>query len=194
MRAYVFWHYPFAEVNTQDYERALLNFQSHLTGTPPEGMRGCTSYRTSKIPWLNDREGYEDWYFVDSSAVLDSLNEAAVKPERSEVHTAAASKMEFGRGGLYYLLFGNGQSLDGSTVTWLKRPRGIRYEEPLKEMAKESRGFLSCWRVQMVLGPADEFAVVGTSDLHLAVPEHWQARTIKRTILAKPPDVLRRSA
>jgi hypothetical protein len=36
----------------------------------------------------------------------------------------------------------------------------------------------------MVLGPADEFVVIGTSQLHVPTPEGWQARPVERTVLA----------
>jgi hypothetical protein len=35
----------------------------------------------------------------------------------------------------------------------------------------------------MVLGPADEFAVVGTSSLNVAIPPGWRGRTVERKIL-----------
>jgi hypothetical protein len=39
----------------------------------------------------------------------------------------------------------------------------------------------------MVLGPADEFAVIGTMDLNVPVIEGWKARTIERTPLVSAP-------
>ena len=187
MRAYVFWHYPFANLDTRDYEAALLAFHAALASAPPPGLKSSTAFRTSNVPWLGDRDGYEDWYFLDSSADLDSLNEAAVIPERWTVHAAVASKMEYGRGGLYGHLYGAEQPLQGSKISWLKRPRGIRYERPLQDILESASGFISCWRVQMVLGPADEFAVIGTADLRLTLPSGWQSRTIERTALAPTP-------
>jgi hypothetical protein len=120
---------------------------------------------------------------VTSSAGLDVLNRAAVKPDRWDVHAELASKMDFGCGGLYYHLHGDERAFTGSRAIWLRRPRGIRYEQPLLGLIEGSKGFLSCWRRQRVLGPADEFAIVGTSDLEVNLPEGRQCRTVERNIL-----------
>ncbi len=128
MLAYVFWHLALADVSAKEYETALLSFQADLANAPPSGFASCTTYRISEIPWLDRRQGYEDWYFVHSSAALDTLNEAAVKPKRWDVHAGIATKMETGRGGLYQHLHGEEQPRGGERVAWLTRPRGIRYD------------------------------------------------------------------
>jgi hypothetical protein len=69
-------------------------------------------------------------------------------------------------------------------MAWLKRPRGIRYEKPLKEMISHSTGFLSCWRKLMVLGPAPEFAIVGNSALDVPLLEGWEAMLVERSLLS----------
>ena len=114
MLAYLFWHAPLADVEPGDYETALLVFQADLARTPPSGFASCAAYRISKIPWLNNRKGYEDWYFVQSSADLDPLNEAAIQPARWDVHARVASKMQFGQGGLYAHLYGAEQPREGT--------------------------------------------------------------------------------
>jgi hypothetical protein len=186
MLAYIFWHVPLPGISPSDYEAALLGFQRDLAKAPPSGFGSCTTSQIFEVPWLNGRSGYEDWYFVDSSAALDALNEAAVAPLRRDVHAAIASKMDFGHGGLYRHVFGEGQPLGGRAV-WLTRPRGIDYEPVLRGIADGSSGFLSCWRRQMVLGPADEFAVIGTSSLTFAIPQGWRGRSVERRMLAPPP-------
>ena len=120
-----------------------------------------------------------------SSAAVDPLNEAAVNPKRLDVHTAIASRMGQGQGGLYRHLYGSDQPLDGRRAVWLTRPRGIRYEPALLEMVDRATGFLSCWRRQMVLGPADEFVIVGTAQLEMSTMRGWQARTVERTVLPR---------
>ena len=183
MLAYIFWHVPFAEINVLEYEAALLHFQIDLAAAPPEGLDGSASYQISEVPWLNGRSGYEDWCFITSSAVLDTLNVAAVRPERWNLHAAISSKTDFGHGGLYYHLHGVEQPVSGSRVVWLTRPRGIRYEQALRGIIDGSKGFLSCWRKQMVLGPSDEFAIIGNSSLEVSVPPGWQARAVERRLL-----------
>lgn len=183
MLAYLFWHVPFTDVDACDHEAALLGFHGHLASAPPQGLEGSAAYRISEVPWLNDRPGYEDWCFVTTSAVLDNLNKAAIKPERWDAHAAISSKTDFGHGGLYYHLHGAEMPVDASQVAWLKRPRGIRYEDPLQDIIARSTGFLSCWRKLMVLGPAHEFAIVGDASLNVVVPRGWQALVVKRTRL-----------
>jgi hypothetical protein len=183
MLAYVFWHTPLADVDIREYETALLDFHTDLAAAPPAGLEASATYQISEVPWLNGLPGYEDWCFMTSSAVLDTLNKAAVRPERWNVHAAIASKTDFGHGGLYYHLRGAEQPIAGSRVIWLKRPRGIRYEQVLQGIVDRSKGFLSCWRKQMVLGPGDEFAIVGNSSLEVSVPHGWQTRAVERRFL-----------
>jgi hypothetical protein len=181
MLAYLFWHAPLAAVETQDYEAALLDFQADLAPARPSGFAACATYRISEVPWLDSQKRYEDWYFVRASAHLDALNEAAVAPERWDVHAAIASKMQLGYGGLYRHFYGDEQPLAGTRAVWLTRPRGIRYERPLRDMADGAPGFLSCWRRQMVLGPGDEFVLIGTSRFEISTAPGWQARAAERT-------------
>jgi hypothetical protein len=146
MIAYIFWHVPLAEVSSEDYRTALLNFQADLAKDPSPGLLSCATYRISEVPWLRGARAYEDWYFIRSCADLDALNTAAVKPTRWEVHAAIATKMEVGHGGLYQHLHGEQQPVGGARAIWLTRPRGIRYERPLQDIISGSTGFLSCWR------------------------------------------------
>jgi hypothetical protein len=184
MLAYLFWHAPLAEFSPRDYETALLDFQKDLVCEPPSGLASCAAYRISEVPWLNRRQRYEDWYVVRSYGDLDALNEAAVRPSRWEIHASIATKMDIGYGGLYQQLHGDEQSFGGDRAIWLTRPMGIRYQQPLKEMIGRSAGFLSCWRRQLVLGPADEFVIIGTASFTLSAPSGWQTRTVERTRLA----------
>ena len=183
MLAYIFWHAPFPDIDVREYETALLDFHTNLVAVPPAGLEASATYQISEVPWLNGLPGYEDWCFMTSSSVLDTLNKAAVRPERWNVHAAIASKTDFGHGGLYYHLRGAKRPIAGSRVIWLKRPRGIRYEQVLQDIVDRSKGFLSCWRKQMVLGPGDEFAIVGNSSLEVSVPHGWQTRAVERRFL-----------
>ena len=184
MLGYVFWHVPFPDVSAHDYENALLAFHADLARSPPPEFKGSASYRVSDVPWLGGRDGYEDWCFVASAGALELLNRDAVKPERWNVHAGAASRMDIGYGGLYYHLRGEECPLSGARVIWLKRPRGIRYEQPLDNIIAGATGFLSAWRKLMVLGPGDEFALIGTSALKIVVPPGWQVCTIERSRLS----------
>jgi hypothetical protein len=183
MLAYIFWHAPYVDIDVSEYEKALLRFHEDLMADPPAGLEASATYQISEVPWLSGLPGYEDWCFMTSSAALDTLNNAAVRPERWNVHAAVSCKTDFGHGGLYYHLHGAEKPIAGSRVTWLKRPRGIRYEQTLRDIVGESKGFLSCWRKQMVLGPGDEFVIIGNSSLEVPVPQGWQTNFVKRRLL-----------
>jgi len=183
MLSYVFWHTPLAGLDRREYETPLLGFHADLARNPPTGLVTSATYRVSELPWLKGRTVYEDWCFLMSSAALDGINKAAVTPQRWGVHAAIASKTDFGHGGLYYHLYGDELPIAGARVFWLRRPRGIRYERPLEAMIEAATGFLSCWRKLMVLGPGEEFAVVGSSGLEVPIPEGWECLAVERNLL-----------
>ena len=180
MFAYIFWHVPFADGNKSEYEAALTAFHRHLANDASQGFKGSATYGISNVAWLSNRTGYEDWYFVDSTSALDGLNKAAVEPERWDVHASVSYKTEFGHGGMYYHLRGEKQPVHGSKIVWLKRPKRIRYETPLQEIIDSSKGFLSCWRKFLVLGPADEFAIIGDETLDVRPPSDWRSLSVSR--------------
>ncbi len=106
MTAYLFWHRPFANVAQDAYEAALIEFHRALDALGFPGFEGSATYRISAAPWLDGQAGYEDWNFVESSAGLDPLNQAAVAPEMWDVHAGISGKTEVGNGGIYYHVLG----------------------------------------------------------------------------------------
>jgi len=183
MLAYIFWHRPYPEIPAASYETALIAFHQRLVEAAPPGFQGSAAYRISPTPWLGDREGYEDWYLVDASWALDPLNRWAVAGPMETAHAAVAGLMEIGAGGLYTLVWGEPTSPPRSAAAWLTRPRGIRYEPVLAELRERLGGPLVCWRRQMVLGPAPEFALVGPPSLDPIPPPGWQTRRVERICL-----------
>lgn len=174
MHAYLFWHRPYASVDATQYEEALLSFHEHLTGQSPPGFRGSASYRVRGFPWLGKRPGYEDWYLIDGSWALDPLNDLAVTGRMETPHAAAAAQMEVGYGGYYVLLWGTPLLAEHLTETWLTRPRGIPWRPALHPLRNAHSG-MTCWRRQMVLGPAPEFVMVGASEQKNSQPSGWAA-------------------
>ena len=183
MTAYLFWHRPFAERDRDVYEAALVRFHRELVKRRCPGFEGSATYRIAATPWLDGRPGYEDWSFVESSAGLDPLNEMAVAPDMWEVHAGISGKTETGHGGLYYHILGDADPRALTRTVWLKRPRGIRYEAPLRALVEQVRGPVSAWRKQMVLGPGFEFALLGDAALAPRLPEGWEALTVDRNLL-----------
>src|ERR1700737_4929278 len=101
MLAYVFWHWPTARSGDKAvYEAAQKGFHSRLAALRPEGFVSSWSYELSSAPWLSSAPQYEDWYLLDGSAALDTLNAAAVSPPIRTEHDAAAAGAG-GMGGLY---------------------------------------------------------------------------------------------
>ena len=183
MTAYVFWHRPFAGNDPQPYEDALVAFHEALAERTGNGFQGSATYRISETPWLDGVAGYEDWNFVESSAALDPLNARAVAPDMWDVHAGISSQTDVGHGGIYYQILGDTAPRALQQTAWLTRPRGIRYEDPLKQIAAQAPGPVSVWRKQMVLGPGSEFAILSDSSVRFDLPEGWNAHYVDRTLL-----------
>lgn len=180
MLAYIFWHRPYPTVATPDYEAALTTFHDALGKNSSPGFRGSATYRISETPWLCGKAGYEDWNLLDSSAAMDPLNESAVAPDMWDTHAAIAEQTDFGHGGLYRYLLGAADPLPLTRAWWLKRPRGIRYQQPLAEIAESMEGPVSVWRKQMVLGPAPEFALLTSASTEPGLESGWEAFVVER--------------
>jgi hypothetical protein len=190
MTAYVFWHRPFTNIGQVAYETALIAFHGDLVKRTCDGFQGSATYRISDTPWLDGLPGYEDWIFVESSAAFDPLNRMAVAPDMWDVHAGISSKTDVGHGGVYYHILGDADPKAMTRTAWLKRPRGIRYEGPLKEITDQVTGPVSVWRKQMVLGPGFEFALLGNSSLKLNLPDGWETHYVDRTLLHAGTTVL----
>lgn len=180
MLAYIFWHRPFPSVEKTAYEAALTKFHSALRKSSCPGFRGSATYSITETPWLNNQIGYEDWNLLDSSAAMDPLNEAAVAPSMWDTHAAIAEQTDFGHGGLYRYLLGEADPSPLTRIWWLKRPRGIRYQQPLAEIAESIEGPVSVWRKQMVLGPAPEFALLTSASVEPVLEDRWEAFVVER--------------
>ena len=187
MHAFVFWHRPEAAVDATAYETALTAFHAKLAAADCPGFLGSATFAIDAAPWLDGQPGYEDWSFVAGSWALDPLNRAAVSGAREDVHDAVAALSGVGHGGLYALQFGTETALPQSRVWWLTKPRGARHETPLRTMAASVDGRAACWRRQMVLGPAPEFALVTDGADEPRVPDGWSATAIARRLLWAGP-------
>jgi hypothetical protein len=184
MLAYLFWHVPKAEVERSEYESGLLSFSRGLARSGCEGLRCAHSFRISAMPWLDNREGYEDWTIVEGSGVLDTLNTVAVSGVMATPHARIAQSMEVGHGGLYYHLWGDAEVQTADGAQWLSRPRGIDFRPALEQITQSTEQLVSVWRRFMVLGPGLEFLVLGSHPLTLRIPPGWRAHGVRRRALA----------
>ncbi len=180
MLAYLFWHRPLPEIEQEAYEAGLTAFHRALAKKSGQGFRGSATYRLSPTPWLGEQPGYEDWYFVDSSADLDPLNEIAVAPDLWDVHAGVSYKTDIGHGGLYGFLTAEADPRAATKTAWLKRPRRIRFQDALAAIVESAATPVSVWRKQLVLGPAPEFALLGGESLALDLPDGWEALYAER--------------
>jgi len=184
MLAYIFWHRPFAHVDSKIYEAAIVRFQRDLARQPPPGFLGAASFAIEPVPWLSDLAGYEDWYLVEASWALDPLNAFAIAGAMQAPHDRAAAQMDQGHGGLYAHAGGEGRTAAQSTITWLTRPRGIQWQ-PAVEAIRRQCPQANVWRRQMVLGVAAEFALEAPGDTPIDVPSGWEACRVKRVRLPR---------
>jgi hypothetical protein len=174
MLAYIFWHRPHATADTKAYEASLLNFQRRLAEEQPPGFRAAGSYRIPAVPWLGNQAGYEDWHQVDGAWALDPLNSFAIAGTAKAPHDAAAAQMDVGYGGLWTLMWGRPDFANRQAITWLTRPRGIDWQTALEPVRRKFPN-AACWRRQMVLGPAPEFAIVVPTGEKILAPDGWTA-------------------
>lgn len=181
MFAYLFWHIPKPEIAAATYEADLAAFAQGLLGCGLDGLRGAASFRTSPVPWLDNRAGYEDWALVDAPGVLEKLNIAAVSGTMAALHGRVADAMEIGHGGLYYRLSGDVGPQDATAAQWLTRPRGIAFRPVMDEIVASAGQPVSVWRRFMVLGPGREFLILGPEPLSLRLPLGWDAHPVKRS-------------
>ena len=184
MLAYVFWHRPYPNIDSRQYEESIVRFQGDLSRQPPPGFIGASSFQIGPVPWLGDQPGYEDWCLLEGSWAMDLLNAFAVAGHVQGSHDSVAAQMAEGHGGLYAHVFGDTPSASQSTICWLTRPRGIQWRAVL-EGVRARYPNANFWRRQMVLGPAAEFAVEVPAHSAFEAPPGWQARSVLRVRLPR---------
>ncbi|GHO98931.1 hypothetical protein KSF_089790 [Reticulibacter mediterranei] len=162
MLAYVFWHQRANNVVREDYREKLIAFHRILQERQSQGFVGSLVLEMAQLPWMMEGcEVYEDWYFVENSAALDPLDNAAVTGICQEPHHQVARLANNGTGGLYRL---KDEALNLNHLgeirfaTWFGKPSGMKYDqlyELLHQRAYTQQG--SLWQRQMTMGPALEF-------------------------------------
>ena len=157
MLAYVFWHVPRAGVAVREYESAHREFHEILRDAKVQGLLGLRVFRLASIPWLEGRAGYEDWHFLENSAVLDDLNDAAITQARLRPHDRIAALAAAGTAGLYGLRRG---VLNEPTVAyWMSKAEGMGYSAFESSLAPQVTDGCCLWGRRMTLGPTPEFCL-----------------------------------
>lgn len=173
MLAYVFSHRPAEGVDAAVYESALKHFHATLANTSSGGFLGSGAFR------VGDR--YRDWYFIESSAALDALNEAAISGARAPAHDAVARMATDGIGKLWNLVTGPLPSGSGYEIGFSK-PAGTKYTDLYTRMESFlDHAGVSLWRRMMVLGPAPEFCLITPEEIQL--PNDLYPEVLRRQAL-----------
>jgi hypothetical protein len=150
--AYVFSHRPAAGVDVAEYEASLRGFHEQLAAARATGFINSCTYRVA--------ERYDDWYLLEDSAALDSLNHISVKGEPGRAHDVLARVAAEGYGKLYKLAHGDPPAQPGFEIR-LSKPVGTSYPDFYSHLDPWTREpGASLWRRQMVLGPPPEFCLV----------------------------------
>ena len=169
MLAYVFWHWRYPHIEKLSYQQLLSDFHTALRVQKPVGFHYSMVFQVELVPWLDViGEVYEEWYILENSAALDSLNEAAVTGPCREPHTQVARSAAGGSAGLYRLRGGESGITTAHVAYWFAKPQGMSYEtlyQTLQPVTMQSAG--SLWERQMVLGPAPEFCLQTSADTSL---------------------------
>jgi len=181
MLAYVFWHWRYPHIEKLSYQQLLSDFHTALRVQKPVGFHYSMVFQVELVPWLDViGEVYEEWYILENSAALDSLNEAAVTGPCREPHTQVARSAAGGSAGLYRLRGGESRITTAHVAYWFAKPQGMSYEtlyQTLQPVTMQSAG--SLWERQMVLGPAPEFCLQTPADT--ALPANFTALKMSLT-------------
>jgi hypothetical protein len=169
--AYVFSHRPAGGVDVAIYEDSLRRFHAELAKSSLSGFLESATFAIGG--------GYSDWYLLESSSAMDTLNAAAVSGARAPAHDSAARMAVDGVGKLLSLATGTPSMDEGFEVRFGK-PVGMPYKDFYARLEPwtEAAG-VSLWRRMMVLGPAPEFCLITPATVELPPDMH--------------PEVLRRA-
>ena len=169
MLAYIFWHWPQANVDPAVYRTHLSAFHDILARNSSQGFHHSTVFQIPKVPWLKaNGAAFEDWYLVENSSALDPLEAAAVSGACEEPHNRVAREAADGTAGLYRLRMGNAEIAKVRFASWFSKPPGVSYNDfyDLMRPAVEEGG-AGLWGRQMTLGPATEFCLLSRAPITL---------------------------
>jgi hypothetical protein len=195
--AYVTWHGPDADADTDSYVSALEHFHSSLAHVPPSGFLGSCSFRIAGLPWRGEggdagRDAYEDWYLIDSWAALGVLEEAAVSHGHVSRHEAIAAHAASTIGAVYRRVEGQARPEAARVAVWVAAGRG-HVAPTLADLLGDGMDpeAAALWRRCIGLGPAPEYcllaAEVPAGVAPARLPAGWSARADGRQVLWQAP-------
>lgn len=183
MLAYVFWHWKTNSLPDDQYEARLRDFHHSMAQHPPHGFRQSAAYAISGAAWAaNGAPAYEDWYLVDNSAALDSINSGAISAPRRDPHDSVAALVVGGTAGIYQLRRGDPLGAQAARINaayayWLAKPNGVTWEAFVGQFESALSGVTyTLWERYMVLGPTPSIV------LHTAQPVDLPSDLIRAAI------------
>lgn len=169
MLAYVFWHWPYPNVDRKSYEDDLTKFHTSLASRKPDGFQYSVVFRIEGAPWIGEHaDAYEDWYLVEGSCDLDVLNDAAISHSHKDSHDRVALRAAGGAGGLYRFRQGQVNVRQSRFAVWFSKPTGASYETFYDSLSLwTTKPGVELWGRQMVLGPTPEFCLLSLERIDL---------------------------
>lgn len=176
----MFWHQPREGVDRTTYEAALVAFHTALRDIAPSGFHRSLALHLNGASWMGrESDGYEDWYLVENTGALETLNRAAVSDVLVDAHDGSARHAAWGAAGLYQPFGNELDGLDATTALWFSKPSGMSYEAMSNRLERAEPGLTN--RVSqrfMTLGPTPEFCLLGRGVD--ALPYGWQGELVVR--------------
>ncbi|MGC8515980.1 MAG: hypothetical protein ACP5OC_07605 [Thermoplasmata archaeon] len=185
MIGYVFWHQKIDSVASSDYEKTLKDFHEKLMHAGIRGYLGSVSLKIEGAHWIGSKKsGYEDWYYMTDSGVIDILNHGAVSGDMMPIHNNAAGLATGMHAGLYQLKSPSAKHKESQWCIWFSKPGGKSYDDFDRMIASAvPANSIDIWRRQMVLGPTPEFCII--SDKRIDLDPETKPEYVKRTVILK---------
>lgn len=179
MIAYVFWHQKMELVSSKTYESALITFHRSLYNFGVRGYIGSQTFKIEGAYWMGATEsGYEDWYLLEDSGVMDKINQAAISGSVKDPHNAAAHMATNLHAGLYVIKSPYPSFLNGKSATWFTKPKEMSLDQIINSHSDSNKRFGDLWMRQMVLGPTPEYCIV--SENRIDLPRNLYPVNVKR--------------
>lgn len=167
MLAYTVWHHASDESKLEHYQNSLIQFHQTMAEEKPQGYISSKLFTMPSVPWMGETQTiFMDWYLIEDSASLDPLNDSVLAGTRKTSHDAVADNTSGGVTALYQPKLGNDQISNVNFITWVSKPKGMKYPNFFQELNfilhdKDA----SCWMRYMALGPGPEFCVVANHEM-----------------------------
>jgi hypothetical protein len=166
-------------VSSKTYENALITFHRSLYNFGVKGYIGSQTFKIEGAYWMGASEsGYEDWYLLKDSSVMDKLNQAAVSGSVKDPHNTAAHMATSLHAGLYVIKSPYPSFLSGKSAVWFTKPREMDLNQILSNYGNSNDNIGDLWMRLMVLGPTPEYCIV--SENRIELPENLHPVNVKR--------------